>query len=182
MNTNAITLESSICKYRNSLKNYALRFTHNIDDAEDLLQETMLKALRYANLYKDGTNLKAWLYTILRNTFINSYRSKAKWTAVIEVNEDLSSQQLRSSASANLAENKFMRGDIQTALGSLSEEYRIPFLRYFEGYKYHEIAVELSIPIGTVKTRIFMARQHLKNKLRMYSDTYRKRGAWQAKH
>ncbi|PST82542.1 RNA polymerase subunit sigma [Pedobacter yulinensis] len=174
---NSISLETSICSYRTALRNYALRFTHNLDDAEDLLQETMLKALRYANLYKEGTNLKAWLYTILRNTFINDYRSKSKWTSVIEVNEDLSSQQLRTSASNNLAENKFMSGDIQTALGSLPEEYRVPFLRYFEGYKYHEIAEELRIPIGTVKTRIFMARQQLKSKLRMYSDTYRKRSA-----
>jgi RNA polymerase sigma factor (sigma-70 family) len=123
-------------------------------------------------MYKEGTNLKGWLYTIMRNTFINNYRSVSKRQAIVTTSEDLNSVQLSISASKNLAENKFIQKDINAAMSALSPEYYIPFIKYFEGFKYHEIAEELNIPIGTVKTRIHIARKMLKANLKMYSQEF----------
>lgn len=164
-----LTLNSEICKHQDCLEQFALKFTKDVEDANDLVQDTIIKAIRYHKLYKEGTNFRGWLYTIMRNTFINSYRRGARRRAVIETSEDLSSYQLSSSADSNRGENKFVMEDINKALAKLQPEYSKPFLRYFEGYKYHEIAEELNIPIGTVKTRIHMARQVLKNQLKVYA-------------
>ncbi|EDM35526.1 putative extracytoplasmic function alternative sigma factor [Pedobacter sp. BAL39] len=170
-----ITLNDQICGHMDCLESFALRFTRNVEDANDLVQDTIIKAIRYHELYKPGTNLKGWLYTIMRNTFINDYRRGTKKNALIDTSEDLSSYQLHNSAERNQGENKFVMEDINNAMEQLPSDYAVPFLRYFEGYKYHEIAEELQIPIGTVKTRIFMARQSLKSQLKMYSDQFGKR-------
>ncbi len=171
---NNITFSNEICDHKSSLQNFAMKFTKNIEDADDLVQDTLLKAIRYAGMYQEGTNLRGWLFTIMRNTFINNFRKQAKKNALIETSEDLSSFQLRSSAEGNQGENKFMMEDIQRAMARLQPEHATPFVKYFEGYKYHEIAEELNIPIGTVKTRIHIARQVLKDNLKMYSKEFKK--------
>lgn len=152
-----------------SLKSYALNFTKDSEDANDLVQDTLLKAITYYNKFKDGTNLKGWLFTIMKNTFINNYRRLVKTNALITQSEDISSANLSYSATKNQAESKFITNDINKALAQLPQEYYIPFIRYFEGYKYHEIAEMLIIPIGTVKTRIHVARNVLKKYLKTYS-------------
>lgn len=167
---NAIPFNSQICDHKLSLQNFAQRFTKNNDDADDLVQDTLLKAIRYANLYKDGTNLRAWLFTIMRNTYINSYRVNTTKRNIIQTKEDLSSLDFLLSASANHAENQFISEDIYKALKKLTPDYHIPFIRYVEGFRYYEIAEELNIPLGTVKTRIHVARQLLKRNLKMYKD------------
>ena len=169
-----LSLNSQICAHKNDLDLFARRFTNDFEDANDLVQDTMIKAIRYASMYKDGTNLKGWLYTIMKNTFINSYKRVSKKNSIMDTSEELSSAQLKKSASTNLSENKFMMEDINLAMKGLQSVYSIPFLRYFEGYKYHEIAEELQIPIGTVKTRIHMARLALKDSLKMYAQEYRR--------
>jgi len=169
------TLNNEICSHRSCLESFAMKFTNDLDDANDLVQDTIIKAIRYRDLYKQGTNLRGWLYTIMRNTFINDYRKGARRNSVIETCEDLSSHQLQKSATCNLGENNFVMEDINKAMESLQPEYSTPFLRYFEGYKYHEIAVELNIPIGTVKTRIHVARQILKGQLKMYREKFSSR-------
>ncbi len=151
------------------LRSFALNFTKDIEDANDLVQETMLKAVTYYGKFKDGTNLKGWLFTIMKNTFINNYRRLVKTNALITQSDDISSANLHYSASENLSESKFVIGDINKALSTLQPEYYVPFVKYFEGYKYYEIAEMLEIPIGTVKTRIHVARQILKKYLRNYS-------------
>ena len=171
---NNISFNTQLCNHKSSLEMFAFRFTQNLDDADDLVQDTMLKAIRYAGLYKEGTNLRGWLYTIMKNTFINSYRVSSKKTKVVETMEDLSSFQLMKSADGNLGENHFIKEDLTKALMSLSAEYYTPFIKYFEGFKYHEIAEELQIPIGTVKTRIYIARQLLKANLKIYSEEFKK--------
>lgn len=173
-----MTLNAEICKHQNCLEAFALKFTGNTEDAGDLVQDTVIKAIRYHAMYKEGTNLRGWLYTIMRNTFINDYRKGAKRKSIMDTSEDLSSHQLSRSAASNLGENKFVMEDINKAMDKLPADYSVPFLKYFEGYKYHEIADELQIPIGTVKTRIHMARQALKAQLKMYSE----RMAGQAAH
>lgn len=158
--------------YKDSLRSFAFSFTKDADDADDLVQDTLLKAIHYAAKFKDGTNLKGWLYTILKNTFINSYRRKTKINSLVSVTDEITSDQLKFSASNNRGENKCMMDDIHKALDKLQPEYYIPFIKYFEGYKYHEIAEELRIPIGTVKTRIHAARGILKNNLKMYQEQF----------
>lgn len=158
--------------HRDALHRFAISFTNDIDDANDLVQDTLVKGIRYAAQYNENTNLKAWLYTILKNTFINDYRRKSKANGIFTVTEDISSSQLKKSASGNLGENKCMMDDIQFALKKLHPDYYIPFTKYFEGYKYHEIAQNMDIPIGTVKTRIHIARKMLKKDLKMYSDQF----------
>jgi RNA polymerase sigma factor (sigma-70 family) len=169
-----ISFNSEIYTHQSSLKVFAMRFTQNLEDANDLVQDTLLKAIRYHNLYKDGTNLRGWLFTIMKNTYINTYRKATVHRALIDTEEDLTSIHLLKSSSRNEVENKFISDDIFTALKTLEPVYYAPFMRYFEGYKYHEIAEELDIPIGTVKTRIHMARKVLKNALKMYGETYSK--------
>lgn len=164
----------AINDHQSSLKTFAFNFTKNIDDADDLVQDTLLKAMRYANLYVEGTNLKGWLYTIMRNTFINDYRRMVKKRGLIDTDDEISSAQLFSSAFHNDVNNKFIKDDVNKALSKLGHDYYTPFIKYFEGYKYHEIADMLNIPIGTVKTRIHVARKELKSSLKIYSQEYKK--------
>lgn len=161
-----------IASHNKALKSFALSFTNDADDADDLVQETMVKAVRYAHRFEEGTNLQGWLFTILRNTFINDYRKNIRKNAVISQEEDLSSSQLRISAQTNGATGKMAMDDIQKALDALPEKPRYAFVRYFEGYKYEEIAQELDMPVGTIKTHIHTARKLLKQSLSMYKDKH----------
>ncbi|MCO4292635.1 sigma-70 family RNA polymerase sigma factor [Solitalea sp. MAHUQ-68] len=164
-----IEFNTLVLRQSSSLKLYALHFTKDSDDANDLVQDTLLKAITYYNKFKEGTNLKGWLYTIMKNTFINNYRRLVKVNNVVIQSDDILPANLLYSATSNGAEGKFVLEDVNKALSNLSEEYYTPFTMYFEGYKYHEIAEELSIPIGTVKTRIHVARKLLKGQLKDYS-------------
>lgn len=130
----------------------------------------MIKALRHYGQFQPGTNMKAWLFVILKNTFINIYRKNVKKQDIISQQEDLSSATLLRSSTSNAAVGSFVMGDIKKALNALPQAYAIPFTRYVEGYKYEEIAHELDIPIGTVKTRIHAARELLKKRLQVYKS------------
>jgi RNA polymerase sigma-70 factor (ECF subfamily) len=162
-----------VTRQADSLKLYALRFTHDAEDANDLVQDTILKALSYCNKFKEGTNLKGWLYTIMKNTFINKYRRFVKIGTMVIQSEDINYSNLMYSASNNQGESKFIMDDIKNALENLSDEYYVPFTMYFDGHKYHEIAEHLTIPIGTVKTRIHVARKLLKKSLNDYNPKNR---------
>lgn len=169
MKTDTINLELQLGKMKNSLSFFALSFTKNKDDAEDLVQDTLLKAVRYADKFEAGTNLKGWLYMILKNTFINEYRKRTRQKSFMEESMALSADYQVNSA-GNLGFNRCVNDDIHKALKMLPYDYYYPFIKYFEGYKYHEIAEELNIPIGTVKTRIHGARVLLKKNLKMYRN------------
>ncbi len=157
-----------VVQHTDSLKVYALHFTRDNEEANDLVQDTMLKAVTYYGKFKEGTNLKGWLYTIMKNTFINNYRRFVKTNALVSKSDEISSANLAYSAAVNAGENKFVMEDIKEAMAELSNEYYIPFSMYFEGYKYHEISEHLQIPIGTVKTRIHVARRTMKKALNTY--------------
>lgn len=152
-----------------TLKAHAFKLTKNHEDASDLVQDTVLKAITNYSKFKAGTNLKGWLYTIMKNTFINNYRFTSKKNTYIIQSDEISSANLVYSSNKNQGERKFISDDIQNALSSLSDDYYIPFTMYFEGYKYREIAIHLDIPLGTVKTRIHMARKFLQEDLVAYS-------------
>ncbi len=165
------TLEftSLLTNHQPSLKMYALHFTHDTEDANDLVQDTMLKAISYYTKFREGTNIKAWLYTIMKNTFINNYKKMVRVSAFVVRADEISSANLMYSSTCNHGETKFVMDDLQNALKKLPDTYLVPFNMYFEGYKYYEIAEHLDLPIGTVKTRIHVARQLIKKYLKPYN-------------
>jgi len=165
---NELYFSRMIKEHSPSLRIHALRYTKNEDDADDLVQDTMIKAIRFYENFEEGSNIKGWLFIILRNTFINDYRKNIKKRAIITQTEEISSQDLAISASDNKAPGTFIMGDIQMALSSIPEMYSVPFIKHFEGHKYQEIADEFNMPIGTVKTRIHVARELLKKYLKTY--------------
>lgn len=154
------------------LKNYALSLTHNNEESNDLVQETILKAYRYQDKFEEGTNLRGWLYTILKNSFINNYRRDIKRNTFLDSTDNTYYLDIPSHRTGNQAELKFIRKDLESAVDELPLELRITFTMNVEGYKYHEIAEELNIPIGTVKTRIFVAKRILRDRLKTYGEEF----------
>lgn len=175
MNTPFKDFNFELCRYKENLWSFAMSYTHNVEDADDLVQDTFLKALRYAKNFKKGTNLKAWLFMILKNTFLNSYRKRKLIKKILDDQTDISFHS-GIKTTLNLGLGKCIMDDIHEALKNLQPQYYDPFVRYFEGYKYHEIAKELNIPIGTVKTRIHIARGNLKSNLKMYQEQFSQPG------
>jgi RNA polymerase sigma-70 factor (ECF subfamily) len=174
MKTESLEFNRQLFTFKDTLRHFAISFTKNEDDADDLVQETFLKAIRYAAKFEQGTNLKSWLYMILKNTFINNYRRANKLKFYKAESAGLAADNYENNAAGNKGESKCALDDIQGALAKLPYEYYYPFIKYFEGYKYHEIAAELNIPIGTVKTRIHCARLVLKKNLKMYHAEFLK--------
>lgn len=165
----AIEFNQQLVNQRTPLKNFAYSLTSNTEEAQDLVQETFLKALKYRDKFADATNLKAWLYTILKNTFINSYRRSIKTRQIITQTDDLSLVKPLNGSNSPDANSQINLKHILNAVDRLEDEYKIPFTRYNDGYKYQEIAEELDIPIGTVKSRIFLARKRLMKDLKEYA-------------
>jgi RNA polymerase sigma-70 factor (ECF subfamily) len=147
------------------LKPFAITLTRDSEAAKDLFQETLYRALANRDKYSVGTNIKAWLYTIMRNIFINNYRRKVKQHTIFDStpNEFLINQ--TQSVVANTAESNLRLKDIQEAIHNLPQIFRNPFLLYFDGFKYHEIADMLGEPLGTIKSRIHFARKLLKTQI-----------------
>jgi len=168
MNQNDFSFAASA--HSSSLMSHALKFTNNEDDAKDLVQETLIKGIRFCHKFDEHTNIKGWLYVIMRNTFINFYRKEKRISGTIGTEEEISSAHLMSSATRNGSIGEFIKADIQKALQSIKKEYSYPFIRYFEGYRYEEIATELKLPLGTVKTHIHQARLLLKKYLKKYQE------------
>jgi len=160
----------------NSMYNFAYRLTFDEDDSKDLVQDTYLKAYRFIDSFQQGTNAKAWLFRILKNSFINDYRKKKKEPAKVDYqevetfynSEDVDRQitpDLRVEALQNL-----MGDEISNALNSLDVDFRtVIILCDLEGFKYDEMAKILDIPIGTVRSRLHRARNLLKEKLSVYA-------------
>ena len=161
-----------ISKESGTLKNYAMLLTRNMEDANDLVQETMLKAFSYRNKFTLGTNLKGWLYIIMKNSFINNYRRILRKKTMIDTTENSFYLDAPDYVTGNLGEGRFVRQDIEQAINGLPEDLKITFTMNMEGFKYHEIAEALDIPIGTVKTRIFVAKRKLRKKLHSYAEVY----------
>ncbi|MCW3084873.1 MAG: sigW 5 [Bacteroidetes bacterium] len=157
----AIEFNQQLIYQGTSLKKFAYSLTLNGEEAQDLVQDTYVKAISYRDKFMDATNLKAWLYTIMKNTFINNYRRSIKTRQIIQQTDDLSLVKPVSGTNGPSAESQINEKQITSAINALDDDYKIPFVRYFDGYKYKEIADELDLPIGTVKSRIFLARKKL---------------------
>lgn len=147
------------------LKPFAITLTRDAETAKDLFQETLYRALANRDKYNVGTNIKAWLYTIMRNIFINNYRRKVKQNTIFDSTPNDFLLDQNQVVVANSAESNLRLKDIQAAIYSLPEIFKNPFLLYFDGFKYHEIADMLGEPLGTIKSRIHFARKLLKTQI-----------------
>ena len=147
------------------LKPFAITLTRDSETAKDLLQETLYRALANREKYLAGTNIKAWLYTIMRNIFINNYRRTARQQTIFDNTSNDYLINLKQTATANDAEVNLSRKDIENAIHALPGLFRDPFMLYYEGYKYHEVAGMLKEPLGTIKSRIHFARKLLKQQV-----------------
>jgi len=150
------------------LKPFAVSLTHDQEVAKDLFQETLYKALANQDKYSTGTNIKAWLFTLMRNIFINEYRRKAKQRTIFGNSANDTLINSRRIVVSNEAESWLRLKEIHKAVYQLPDIFRVPFLLYFEGYRYHEISGSLKEPLGTIKSRIHFARKLLKEQLSQY--------------
>lgn len=143
------------------LFSFACHLTSNEEDAQDLLQETAYKAFKYRNMYQPHTNLRAWLMTIMRNTFINNYRQKKRRQVLNDSSGNNYLLDAGSHTVRNTGESDVAVREITAIIDGLEDWLKGPFLMHYQGFKYEEIATELDIPLGTVKSRIFFARKKL---------------------
>ncbi len=167
-----IEFTKGFSQFQAPLYAFAFRLTKDEEDAHDLLQETAYKAFKYKDMYQPRTNLRAWLMTIMRNTFINNYRQKKRRQVL---NDTTSNDFLIDSGRLtvrNSGESDITAEEITQLIDSLEDWLKVPFLMYLQGYKYDEIAEAMDIPLGTVKSRIFFARKKLQSAIQeMYQYT-----------
>ncbi len=150
------------------LKPFAINLTRDSEAANDLFQETLYKALANQEKYNAGTNIKAWLFTIMRNIFINDYRRKSKQKTIFDNTPNNYLLDYKQTTINNDAESDMRMKEIKKAIDGLPEIFKTPFMLYFEGYKYNEIAEVLVEPLGTIKSRIHFARKLLKEQINRY--------------
>ena len=170
--------EDELLPHADALYNFAYHLTYNEEDANDLVQDTLMKAFRFINLYQKGTNAKAWLFKILKNAYINKYRQESRLPAFVDYDEVAVYQEEEEGPATtyfDLREEIFdqMLGDeVSTALNALPEEFRtVIWLCDIENFSYEEIGKIVNIPIGTVRSRLFRARNMLKEKLKDYASS-----------
>ena len=151
-----------------TLTRFALKLTANRDDANDLLQDTFLRALTHREQFDDSTNLKAWTCTIMKNMFINNYRKNVRHNTTFDSTRELFFLD-QSKENVNIdPESTFREKEINAVIDQLDSEYRVPFRMFYQGYKYREISDILGLNIGTVKSRIFCTRKKLAESLEGY--------------
>lgn len=152
------------------LEYFARKLTNNEDDAQDLLQETFLKALTFKDKFVESTNLKAWLFTIMKNIFINNYRRNVRARTIIDTTDNLYHLNSTTNQTPITPDSSLSEKEILEEINNLSDDQRIPFEMHTQGFKYKEIAEELDISIGTVKSRIFFTRKKLMDSLQDFDN------------
>lgn len=145
------------------LHSFAYNLTKNTEDAKDLYQETAYRAMTNMDKFHPGTNFKAWLFTIMKNIFINNYRKKSKANTIMDSTDNMYYLNSGATIIENRAESSIMMKELIFMIEELDDSIRVPFLMHYQGYKYQEIADHLDLPLGTVKSRIFFARKELKD-------------------
>lgn len=160
------TFTQNLLGMQSELRRFALKLTADSEEANDLLQETSLKALDNEDKYTPDTNFKGWMYTIMRNIFINNYRKNVRDQTFVDQTENLFHLNLPQDSGFESTEGNYDLKEIRRIVHDLPKEYRVPFSMYVSGFKYREIAEKLALPIGTVKSRIFFTRQRLQKDLK----------------
>lgn len=173
MNNSREYLEN-ILAFSNSLYAYALRLSKDEDDAKDIVQETIIKALRNEDKFKQNSNLQSFLHFMLKNVYIDFYRKMKRKSEKIHDNKewdysDFENNGMTIEYSSNRSISKFIIDDCNSAINRLNIVNKDVFIMFLEGFKYEEIASELNIPVGTVKTRIFNSRKQLQKELLDYA-------------
>ena len=158
---NAAAFRRDLLEMQSDLQRFAFKLTADKEEANDLLQETSLKALDNMDKYMPDTNFKGWVYTIMRNIFINNYRKIVRDQTFVDRTDNLYHLNQTKELDGYITENNYDTKEIYRAVNTLPKEYRIPFMMHLSGFKYREIAEKLGLPLGTVKSRIFFTRQHL---------------------
>ena len=149
---------------------FAYQLTSDKEQANDLLQETTLKILTNEDKYTENTNFKAWVLTIMKNTFINNYRQEVRHSTVIDKSENLYQLNIYQESGLETPEGSYSMNEITESINHISDEFRIPFNMFVSGYKYTEIAEKLKIPEGTAKSRVFHVRKMLQEKLKDFRN------------
>lgn len=157
--------DNNFNKMSSVLHSFAYNLTKNSEEAKDLFQETAYRAMTNREKFRPGTNFKAWLFTIMKNIFINNYRKKVKANTIIDSTDNMYYINSGKNVIANSGEANILMKELQGMIAKLDDGIKIPFIMHYEGFKYQEIADELSLPLGTVKSRIFFARKALKDSI-----------------
>ena len=160
--------QDKLMSLQGNLLNFAFMLTSDRDNAYDLLQDTTLKALDNQDKYAENTNFKGWVFTIMRNIFINNYRRAARTATVVDTTENLYFLNLSQDSGLETPEGAFSASEITDAINEFSDDFRIPFTMHVQGYKYNEIAEKMNLPLGTIKSRIFLARKRLQQRFSDY--------------
>ncbi len=161
----SIEFHNRFYKLTHVLQAFAYNLTKNMEDAKDLYQETAYRAITNQEKFNPGTNFKAWLFTIMKNIFINNYRKKTKANMIMDSTDNLFYLNSGRDEIQNEAESSILIEELTQMIDNLEEGIRIPFLMHYQGFKYQEIAEYLDLPLGTVKSRIFFARKALKDQI-----------------
>ncbi|WP_439185596.1 RNA polymerase sigma factor [Carboxylicivirga taeanensis] len=162
----AVQFDQRLLSMQDKLLYFALSLTANDEDARDLLQETTLKALTYREQFVNNTNFKAWVFTIMKNTFINNYRRVQKTRSTFDSTDDAIRAAYKRNYASETPENVYAVMEMNSKVEKLHDDFRIPFKMHTQGFKYKEIAEKLDLPIGTVKSRIFFTRKKLQEMLK----------------
>lgn len=161
-----LSFKKDLLGIQDELLRFAYKLTADREEANDLLQETSLKALDNEEKYMPDTNFKGWMYTIMRNIFINNYRKVVRDQTFVDQTDNLFHLSLPQDSGFDSTEGAYDIKEIHRIMNALPKEYKIPFAMHVSGFKYREIADKLHLPLGTVKSRIFFTRQRLQDELR----------------
>lgn len=163
---NTYSFRKDLISVQEELLRFAYKLTADKEEANDLLQETSLKALDNEDKYMPDTNFKGWMYTIMRNIFINNYRRIVREQTFVDQTDNLYHLNLRQNSGFASAEGTYDLKEMHRIVNSLPRDYKVPFSMHVSGFKYREIADRLGLPLGTVKSRIFFTRQRLQQELK----------------
>lgn len=162
----SLSFRKDLVRVQDELLRFAYKLTTNREEANDLLQETSLKALDNEDKYTPDTNFKGWMYTIMRNIFINNYRKVVRDQTFVDLTDSLYHLNCPQEGASFNSEQAFDLKEMHRIVNNLPRECRLPFAMHVSGFKYREIAEKLNVPLGTVKSRIFFTRQRLQQDLR----------------
>ncbi len=159
---------SMILSHESFLMQLAMKLTRSSEDSNDLIQETFFKALKNKDKFQEGTNIKGWLYTIMKNTFINAYRKRKNQNTFVDETDNKYFLNMGETEKTATTDASVDQEYMMQQINSVEKTYVETFMMYYNGYKYEEISEILDIPLGTVKSRIFLARKKMQAKLQDY--------------
>lgn len=163
-----VHIEKELVALQSNMMNFAYSLTLNRQEAEDLLQDTTLKVLDNQEKFTDNINFKGWVLTIMKNIFINNYRKIVRNQTVFDKTDDLHFLNLPQNSGFDNPESSYSIREITNSINAFNDDYKTPLMMHIEGFKYEEIATKMNLPLGTVKSRIFLARKRLQQQLKDY--------------